>query len=214
MVKIAIIGANGFIGRNVARHFPNVLLITRKHLDIMDNKKVEDFFQKHPVDWIIHCAVEGGSRLEQDSKDVTFNNLKSYFSFARLGIPMVYFSSGAALWNPESPYGFSKLIIENMNHPHVKLIRIFGCFGPYEKTTRFTAAVSKGFVVIEQDRYFDFIHVNDLMYLIEKVMKESDSKLIDAVYPGPKMTLSDFAETYGADYIIKNSGLGTPYVSV
>lgn len=213
MVKIAVIGANGFIGRNVARHFPNTILVTRRHLDIMDNQKVEEFFERHPVDWIIHCAVEGGSRLEQDSKDVTFNNLKSYFSFARLGIPMVYFSSGAALWNPESPYGFSKLIIENMNHPHVKLIRIFGCFGPYEKSTRFTAAVSKGFVVIDQDRYFDFIHVNDLMYLIEKVMKNS-TKIIDAVYPGPKMKLSDFAEMYGADYIIQKSSLGTPYVSV
>lgn len=213
MVKIAIVGANGFIGRNVARHFPNTILITRKHLDIMNDKKVEDFFQKYPVDWIIHCVVEGGSRLEQDSKDITFNNLKSYFSFARLGIPMVYFSSGAAIWNPESPYGFSKLIIENMNHPHVKIIRIFGCFGPYEKSTRFTAAVSKGFVVIDQDRYFDFIHVHDLMYLIESVMK-SDKKIIDAVYPGPKMKLSEFAEAYGADYIIEKTGFGAPYISV
>lgn len=213
MVKIAIIGANGFIGRNVARHFPNTILITRKHLDIMDNQKVEDFFEKHPVDWIIHCAVEGGSRLEEDSKDVTFNNLKSYFSFARLGIPMVYFSSGAAIWNPESPYGFSKLIIENMNHPHVKLIRIFGCFGPYEKATRFTSAVSKGFVVIHQDRYFDFIHVSDLMYIIENIMKGS-TKLIDAVYPGQKFKLSDFAKAYGAKYIIDKPGLGPPYVSI
>ncbi len=214
-MKIAIVGANGFIGRNAAKYFPNTILITRKTVDIYDNEAVETFFKNHPVDWIIHCAVEGGSRLAHDSKDVTYNNLKSYYSFARLGIPMIYFSSGAAIWNPDSPYGFSKLIIENMDHPHVKLIRIFGCYGPHEISTRFTAAVAKGHVVIDQDRYFDFIHVNDLMYIVEKQMKSNKYRIVDAVISGPKLKLSEFAQLHGATYEINKPGsLGNPYVSL
>lgn len=214
MVKIAIVGANGFIGRNVSRRFPNTILITRKTMNIYNNEDVENFFKQHPVDWIIHCAVEGGSRLENDSKDVTYNNLKSYYSFARLGIPMIYFSSGAAVCKPETPYGFSKLMIENMNHPHVRIIRIFGCYGPYEKPTRFTAAVSRGSVIIEHDRYFDFIHVNDLLDIVEKQMKSSERKIEDATYPGSKMKLSDFARLHGAKYIIENDQMDKPYVSI
>lgn len=213
-MKIAIVGANGFIGRNVARYFPNTILITRKTFDVFDSQQVEEFFAKNPVDWIINCIVEGGSRLEGDSKDVTFNNLKSYYSLARLGIPMIYFTSGASIYYPDSPYGFSKRIIEDLDHPHVRLIRIFGCYGPYEKESRFSAAVSKGFVNIHQDRYFDFIHVKDLIYIIDNEMKSHKKRsIIDAVYPGPKIKLSEFAEKNGAVYMIQNEGLGDQYTS-
>lgn len=213
-MKIAVIGANGFIGRNVAKYFPNTILITRKTMDISNNYQVETFFKIHPVDYIIHCAIEGGSRLYKDTEMVTHNNLKMYYSFARLGIPMVYFSSGASIWMPDTPYGFSKKIIEEMNHPHVKIIRIFGCYGPHEKQSRFTYAVSKGHVNIHQDRFFDFIHVNDLMTIIERVMKNKDSpKITDATY-SMKLKLSEFAELHGSTYNIEVEGLGTPYISI
>lgn len=215
-MKIAVIGANGFIGRNVAKHFANTILITRKTMDISNNCQVETFFKSHPVDWIIHCAIEGGSRLKKDDKDVTYNNLKTYYSFSRLGIPMVYFSSGASIWMPDTPYGFSKKIIEEMNHPHVKIIRIFGCYGPFEKETRFTYAVFKlGYVSITNDRYFDFIHVKDLMYIIENTMKDKNiNGIIDAVYPGKKITLSQFAHKHGAKYEIQNDKMEQPYISI
>lgn len=213
-MKIAIVGANGFIGRNAARYFPNTILITRKTLDFMDFEQVESFFKIHRVDWIIHCASEGGLRHTEDGKEVTFNNLMMYHSFARLGIPMIYFSSGAALWNPTSPYGFCKLIIENMNHAHVHLIRVFGCHGRYEKSFRFSAMViNDGHVTIDQDRFFDYIHINDLMKIVENVVKGKDKRnMINAVYQGEKMKLSDFALKHGATYTILRPGLGIPYV--
>jgi nucleoside-diphosphate-sugar epimerase len=128
---------------------------------------------------------------------------------------MIYFSSGAALWKPDSPYGFSKRIIENMNHNHVKIVRIFGSYGPYEKSTRFTAAVAKGFVTIHQDRLFDFIHVHDIMRIVEHIIKNYTNvpKIIDAVYPGDPLKLSEFAKLYGANYIIINEELGEPYIA-
>lgn len=208
-MKVAIVGANGFIGRNAARWFPNSILITRK--TIVD----DEFFERNPVDWIIHCAVEGGSRLADDTDEVIAKNLRSYDKYARLGIPMVYFSSGAAVWKPDTPYGFSKRMIENMDHPHVKIVRIFGSYGPFEKSTRFTAAVSTGFVCIHQDRFFDFIHVHDIMRIVEHVIKNplTVPKIIDAVYPGPPMKLSDFARIHGAKYFIEREGLGEPYIA-
>lgn len=208
-MKVAIIGANGFIGRNATRWFPNSILITRK--TVVDDA----FFVRNPVDWIIHCAVEGGSRLTEDTDDIISKNLRSYDKYARLGIPMVYFSSGAAIWKPDTPYGFSKRIIENMNHPHVKIIRIFGSYGPFEKSTRFTAAVSTGFVRIHQDRLFDFIHIDDIMHMIEHIIKNplTVPKIVDAVYPDPPLKLSEFAERHGSKYIIERDGLGEPYIS-
>ncbi len=204
-MKVAIVGANGFIGRNATRWFPNSVLITRRGCTQLPSD----------VDWIIHCAAEGGSRLSEDSTDVTYKNLKSYCEYARLGIPMVYFSSGAAMWNPDSPYGFSKLMIENMNHPHVKIVRLFGCYGPYEKPTRFTAAVARGHVTIHQDRFFDFVHVHDVMRIVESIIKDpvSFSKVTDAAPPGLPKLLSEFASEHGAEYTIEREGLATPYIA-
>ena len=208
-MKVAIVGANGFIGRNAARWFPNSILITRK------TRIDDEFFERNPVDWIIHCAAEGGSRLAKDSDTVLAKNIKSYDRYARFGIPMVYFSSGAAIWKPDSPYGLSKRIIESLDHPHVKIVRIFGSYGPYEKSTRFTSAVASGFVTIHQDRLFDFIHVHDIMSIVEHIIKNPLSlpRIVDAVYPGPPLKLSEFAELHGAKYSIENKGLGEPYIA-
>lgn len=207
-MKVAIVGANGFIGRNAARWFPNSILITRKtNVD-------KEFFIRNKVDWIIHCAVEGGSRLHEDLDEIIAKNLRSYDKYARFGIPMIYFSSGAAIWKPDSPYGFSKRMIENMNHPHVKIVRIYGSYGPYELSTRFTYAVAKGFVRIHQDRFFDFIHVDDIMRIVETIVKEKNSpKIIDAVYQETPLLLSEFATLHGAEYIIEREGLGEPYIA-
>jgi GDP-L-fucose synthase len=212
-MKIAIIGSNGFIGKNISIRFPDALKITRETFDIFNYKQVETFFNDNKVDYIIHCVTVGGSRLKDDDSNVLLENLKSYMSIARLGIPMIFFSSGAALYADDKPYGFSKKIIEEMNHPHVKILRIFGCWGPFEPEQRFTYAVKSGHVNIHQDRYFDFIHVDDVCNLVANIMSNhKGDRIIDAVTK-PTLLLSEFAKQHNATYTIEKPGLGNSYVS-
>ena len=55
-------------------------------------------FSKYHFDVVVHCAVQGGSRLVQDDGDVTHNNILMFENVVRVfkGL-FLYFSSGAAL---------------------------------------------------------------------------------------------------------------------
>jgi len=122
---------------------------------------------------------------------------------------MIYFSSGAALqpgMNRE-PYGLSKWVIDQRikNIPGTYSLRIWGCYGPGELPTRFSAICqSQGHVVIDKDRYFDFIDVKDIKKIVLKYTNgELEDKEYNLVYP-EKMLLSQWAEKFGATWEIKN----------
>jgi hypothetical protein len=72
--------------------------------------------------------------------------------------------------------------------------------------------VAAGFVNIEQDRLFDFVHVHDVMRTVETIIKNKICDKITTVVPDMKIKLSDFASYHGANYTIKLPGLGRPYV--
>jgi nucleoside-diphosphate-sugar epimerase len=220
-MKVCVLGAGGFIGKNLLRD-TDWVGVTRQELDLTDLGAVEKYFEEYEYDVVIHCAVIGGSRLKPDNGEVFYKNILMFESVARaFKGRILYFSSGAALRGdpPTDPYGLSKRLIEHRidTIPNAHVLRIWGCYGPGELPTRFSAVCKReGHVVIDQDRYFDFIDIEDVKKMVEEYVssKWEMPKVCNLVYP-EKLLLSQWAERFGATWEVKDpSSLGESYTSV
>jgi nucleoside-diphosphate-sugar epimerase len=103
---------------------------------------MNNFFQSKHFDVVIHCAVQGGSRLKKDSyKDMDIN-LVMYYNLLQHKPhydKLIHFGSGAEVFNSEDPYGLSKKVIANSisEIDNFYNIRIFAVFDENELDTRF-----------------------------------------------------------------------------
>tara|TARA_R100000908_G_C3756034_1_gene150651 strand:- start:5953 stop:6618 length:666 start_codon:yes stop_codon:yes gene_type:complete len=217
-MKVCVLGAGGFIGKNLLRD-TDWVGVTHQELDLTDPGAVEKYFEQCEYDVVIHCAVIGGSRLKPDNGEVFYKNILMFESVARaFKGRILYFSSGAALRGdpPTDPYGLSKRLIEHRidTIPNAHVLRIWGCYGPGELPTRFSAVCKReGHVVIDQDRYFDFIDIEDVKKMVEEYVssKWEMPKVCNLVYP-EKLLLSQWAERFGATWEVKDpSSLGESY---
>lgn len=220
-MRICVLGAGGFIGRHLARAFIGSTALTHKDLDLLNARAVTKYFSENVFDIIIHCAVIGGSRIREDDFSVLDKNLRMFFNVMNATrCKVYYFSSGAAVRNlpepPSDPYGFSKYVVEQYKSPRLQILRIWGCFGPDEPSTRFLATGKRdGHITIPVDHEFDFFHVNDLVYVVEYLMdKPNVGYPLNMVYPGKKHLLSEIAQLAGFSVTVygkKNEGYTGEY---
>lgn len=200
-MRICILGAGGFIGRNITRAFPDSKALTRSELDLLDSEAVNCYFSNNEFDVIIHCAVVGGSRLRPDDHSVLDKNLRMFFNvFEATRCKIIYFSSGAAFRGtpPDDPYGFSKYIIEQCQCPRLQVLRIWGCFGNDEPPTRFLATGKReGHVNIPEDQEFDFFHVDDVIHVLRYFIDKPVTGPLNMVYSSEKHLLSQIAQMAG-----------------
>ena len=212
-MKILITGGSGFVGRNIARVLDpdyDIYTPTSSQLDFTDSKEVEKYFQNKFFDVVIHCAITGGRRNEQDSAFTLHENLKMFFNlmnnrdrFDRF----INFSSGADFDKtkhininnhnleksyPIRPYDMSKNIISRVlkNSPRCYNFRIYGVFGIDEAEDRFVTSNIKRYkehnpIEIHQNRYWDFFYIKDLVniikYYIDNPKYDLDNEM-DLVY--------------------------------
>lgn len=218
-MRVCVLGAAGFIGKNLLRD-TDWTGVTRQELDLTDPEAVKEYFEKHEYDVVIHCAVIGGSRLRPDDGEVFYKNLLMFENVVvAFRGKIIYFSSGAALRGnpPSDPYGMSKWLIDRRIEtlPNAYSLRIWGCYGPGEPSTRFSAVCKKeGHVIINQDRYFDFIDIEDVRKIVHEYVscKWEMPKVCNLVYP-EKLLLSQWAEKFGATWEIEDtSELGESYI--
>ena len=220
MSRVCVLGAAGFVGKNLLRD-TDWVGVTRQELDLTDPEAVKEYFKNHEYDVVIHCAVIGGSRLKPDDGEVFYKNLLMFENVVvAFRGKIIYFSSGAALRGnpPSDPYGMSKWLIDRRIEtlPNAYSLRIWGCYGPGEPSTRFSAVCKKeGHVVINKDRYFDFIDIEDVRKIVWEYVRIENTrkdKEYDLVNP-EKLLLSQWAEKFGATWEIEDtSGLGESYI--
>jgi len=219
-MRVCVLGAGGFIGRNLLKN-TDWVGVTRHDLDLTDQCAVEKYFDEHEYDVVIHCAVIGGSRLKQDDGDVAYKNILMFENVVRVfNGKLIYFSSGAALRGnpPTDPYGLSKWVIDRRIETisDAYSLRIWGCYGDGELPTRFSAVCKREkHVIIDKDRYFDFIDVKHVKCIVKQYVDgEIHDKEFDLVYE-KKLLLSQWAEKFGASWEIRDvPGLGEPYCSI
>ena len=194
---IFITGAGGFIGRNLTEWLNKkykLLTPGHKELDLLDEKAVDDFFQKNKIDVVINCAVVGGSRKEEHVDSSLSDNLRIFFNLLKNKDKykkMIHLGSGAEYNKskpiikvketdlgktiPKDEYGFFKYICSKYieKEKDVVCVRIFGLFGKYEDYRyRFisNAIVNnlKGLSInMNQNVFFDYTYINDFVRIVD-----------------------------------------------
>ena len=208
-MKVCVLGSGGFIGKNILSG-TDWDGATKYDLDLLNQGEVEEYFKKHKYDVVIHCAAS----IDQSSQNTTYKNILMFENVVRVFKgKLIYFSSGAALRGnpPTDPYGLSKWIIDRRidTIPNTHSLRIWGCYGTGELPTRFSAICKReGHVVIDQDKYFDFIDVEDVMKIVHEYVtsKWVMPKTCNLVYP-EKLLLSQWAEKFGATWEVKDTSV-------
>lgn len=201
-MNILVTGANGFIGSNIIDLLSNntdfnFFKGTRHNIDLCSIDSVEKYLDENQIDTVIHCAIEGGSRLKQDNSEMFYRNILIYENLIKFNYrykTFINFGSGAEfdrkcdisnanecdMFNsvPTDFYGLSKNIISKLSVHYLSSInlRIFGCFYHNELPTRFIKNNINNYInhkpiIIHQDRYMDLFYMEDLIKVIKYFLK-------------------------------------------
>jgi GDP-L-fucose synthase len=224
-MKVCVTGGRGFIGRNLIESLSRkyeVLAPTHSELELTSEEAVEDFFRKGAVDVVVHCAVKPGHRNARDPQHQLYVNTRMFFNLVRnarrfrklicvgsgavydVRHPMVKVREdylGAHL--PADEHGLFRYVsthfIEGMeNWVDLRPFSVFGKYEDYE--IRFISnAICKTLfdlpITIKQNRRFDFIFVDDLVWVIEYFIEHDGKFKAYNVTPDHSVELREVAET-------------------
>jgi nucleoside-diphosphate-sugar epimerase len=221
-MKILITGGSGFLATEIKNTLQNKYQIynpNKAELNLLDKKMIQKYFDGH--DWfdvVIHTSIMGGNRTQIDTANVFYNNIKMFFNlidFKHKFKKFINLASAASYdrntdingsknimdSNPDDYYGFSKNIIERLdaNTNNFYNLRIFNVFSNNEKESRFIkmcciSAANNKSILIDNNRYFDFFHINDFIKIIDYyIINAKLHKDIDICYK-LKYKLSEVAK--------------------
>lgn len=163
-MRILLVGANGFVGRNLREYFSQkqdevaLECASRTELDILNENSLYKKLKEQRYDVIINAAlynprVGTGKQPEKELE----NDLRMFYNFEKyseLYGKMIYFGSGAEYnkafpicsvneneWQheiPDAPYAFAKYLINRQieKSSNIYNLRIFGLFGKYENWSK------------------------------------------------------------------------------
>lgn len=217
-MRIAVLGANGFVGSSLTAHLRKsnfVIPFVRRNINMLDPIQVRDALMVGKYDVVINCAsVTTGSHYNDVRNDLgifmNFYNCSEYYG------KFINLSSGAEfdreldlfnvpekeLFNrlPKDSYGFvqntkSRICFEKEKFYN---LRIFNCFGKGEISTRiFPKFLSKDKTLeITNDRYFDYFAIQDLCTVVDQfIYKDQKVKDVNCVYL-QKFKISEVLEKF------------------
>jgi nucleoside-diphosphate-sugar epimerase len=230
-MKIAVLGANGFIGKVICKHFESrgyvVHALTRSNIDLTDFTAVSNWLKTVQPDSVVNCATA----MNTDVHDVVYsdvqNNLAIFLNFynnSQYFKKFINVGSGAEFdrstsiesavetdiltVQPKDSYGFSKNLISRLVLEHDKFytLRLFGCFHCTVPNRLFKRVVD-GEQVNLTDRQFDYFSAQDFCTVLEHyVNNQVEYKDINCVYQ-EKLYLSQILSKIGSVAIIDQDPL-------
>ena len=104
-----------------------------------------------------------------------------FTNLAESNIPMITFATGRDIENRPGKVGeyiLSKYIAQELalnKYSHIIVLKIWGCFGKYEKETRFfmdnMLRIKRGEpILVRENKMFSYVYVKDLARITEKMI--------------------------------------------
>lgn len=243
---ILITGSGGFVGHNLKEYLTDYSLLSPRsyELNLIHTKAVEEYFKQNKnIDYIIHCGSIGGYRTVADKDTTIEDNLKmveNLLKYKKETTKLILFGSGAMYdksrdlhkvketeigkYEPTDLYGKSKLMIAKriQDRKDVVMLNIFGCYGKYEKDSRFpTYAIKQNLnkqpIEINKNVIFDYLYIDDLCKIVEYFIKNATSENIINVTPTESISLVEIAKIvnensdFKSEIKIKEAGLNKEY---
>ena len=197
MKKILLLGSNGFIGRNLENHFSqkseySVLAPKRAELNLLDDQACFAYLKSVKPDKIIYSAVNLTSL--EDTVRMFFNifrhknqygflyNLGSGAEYDKLNYKplMKEYLFGRSI--PVDSYGLGKYIISREieaakgNSANFRIFAIYGKHEDYNRrfiSNNICRVLAGKTISLNRNIAFDFIHVDDLCRLLDKVLEKN-----------------------------------------
>jgi dTDP-4-dehydrorhamnose reductase len=163
-------GSSGMIGKNLKELLSPMLCPTHAELDLTDREQVKKYLDYHKPEQIIHCA-------SNDDEVCLYDNLRMFVNLAESNIPMITFATGRNIENRPGKVGeyiLSKYIAQELalnKYNHITVLKIWGCFGKYEKESRFFTdnmlRIKRGEpILVRENKLFSYVYVKDLAKII------------------------------------------------
>lgn len=224
----------------------NIVSLGSKELNLLDYLRVFNYLKDNNFDVIIHTATYDAApkHSTKDPTKVLEFNLKMFFNIVRCSDyfgKLIYFGSGAEFsreyWEPKmkenyfdqnvptDQYGFSKYIMNKytQSHENIYNLRLFGVFGKYDDwKTRlipnvcYQALFNKS-VIIDQNKYYDFLYIDDLVRIVDWFIKNKPSSNTYNICTGKIIDFKTVAKKIvsisnrSLNIKVEKSGLGKEY---
>lgn len=224
-MRIAILGANGFLGALLVKHLSHnhyVIPVTRDTLDLTDYNQVDEWLGKSAPDVIVNCAISGGGRNVNDINysDVQ-RDLAIFMNFYNNSAVKRYINIGSGAEfdkrthinhasehdilhsTPLESYGFIKNIIARMilKRQNFYTLRLFGCFDSSEPIIRLFKKFKRDGTITINDKYFDYISARDFVTIVEHYCTSTDLyKDLNCVYL-EKLLLSEQLKMFAKHHV-------------
>lgn len=217
-MKIAVLGAKGFVGSNITQHLQtsfDVTPVTRNTIDLLNPLEVKDFLKTNCFDVVINCAAVMTDNVSLNDARNNLGIFMNFYNNSGLFGKFINTASGAefdrstnidnmfesSIFNcmPKDSYGWGQNIKARLcaQTSGFYNIRIFNCFGRGEPSTRiFPKFLKEGSITITGDRYFDYFSIQDLCTIVDHcVTHDWPINDINAVYE-KKIKISEALELF------------------
>jgi UDP-glucuronate 4-epimerase len=208
-MKIVLTGSEGFIGSNLKKK-----LLEKNHelicYDLLLNKDIKDFTLNGDEDFVIHLAAKANVRDSVKNPAPYFitnvDYSKKIFNLCNeKNIPCLYASSSSVHNWTKSPYGKSKIMMEEAAHPGQVGLRFTTTYGESPRKNMLFDYIINGQVKYKTNHIRDFIYVNDvvnaIMIFVETGLKDKNKTY--EICSGNPVRVSDVIEYAGFDVPLK-----------